>query len=340
MKLRFLKNKWIAAVASALALSTSVQAAELKTVNMCAFTLMGEGGPDYQLIMDYKTAALNWGVKLNVKPYMSEKVVVEELKSGVCDIANMTTIQARIFNKFTGSIDAPGAIPTYKHLKLILQTLAKPSAAKYMRSGEYETIGIQPAGAVFLFTNDRNIESLSDMAGKKMAILESMPELRQMVIDMGMTPVSSTVSNIFQKFNNKVVDITGGPAIVYDIMELHKGLEPNGGILETPIIQATAQFVARADKIPEGFGQKSREYFITNFEESIKVISEAENNIPKKWWIPLPKNREAEFHAQTRKIRLGFRDAGVYEPKTLTLLRKVRCKVDATLAECTSADAE
>ena len=72
----------------------------------------------------------------------------------------------------------------------------------------------------------------------------------------------------------------------------------------------------------------------------MEFIQEAEKNIPKKWWIPLPANRTEEFNAQTRKIRLGFKNDGVYEPKTLTLMRKVRCKVDKTLAECTSKDAE
>ena len=49
---------------------------------------------------------------------MNEKIVVEELKAGECDLANMTGMQARQFNKFTGTLDALGAIPDYKHLKM------------------------------------------------------------------------------------------------------------------------------------------------------------------------------------------------------------------------------
>lgn len=340
MKLMQKTKRVIAGAVAGLVFATGVQAADLKPVKMCAFMLMGEGGPEHQMLADYQAAALNWGVKIELKPYMNENIVVEELKAGVCDIANMTGMQARSFNKFTGTLDSPGAIPTYDHLKMVVQTLAKPSAAKYMKDGDFEIVGIQTGGAIYLYTNDRKIESMSDLAGKKMGILDSMPEMRQIVSDMGMTPVSSTVTNIFQKFNNGVIDVTGGPAIVYDMMELYKGMEPNGGILEAPLVQGNVQFVARSSALPEGFAQKSREYFAGNFDASIEFIREAEENIPKKWWIPIPEGREPELHAQTRKVRLAFRDQGVYDPKMLTLLRKIRCKKEPTRAECTSKNAE
>lgn len=322
------------------AFTLNAYAAEPVPVTMCAFMLMGEGGPEHQALLDYQTAALNWGVKLTLKPYMNERVVVEELKAGVCDIANMTSMQARSFNKFTGTLDAPAAMPTYEHFRTVLETLAKPSAESYMKEGEFEIIGIQSAGAVFLFSNDRKLQSLQDLAGKRMAILDTMPEVRQLVVDLGMTPVSSTVTNIFQKFNNGAVDIAGGPAIVYDMMELHKGLEPDGGILAQPIIQGNMQFVARSSKLPAGFSLKSRQYFVDNFDNSLRIIRAAEEKIPQKWWITLPVERREEFNSETRKVRLAFRDQKVYDPRMLTMLRKIRCRVDATLAECTSKDAE
>jgi len=318
----------------------SAHAAAPVPVTMCAFTMMGANGPEQQALLDYQAAALNWGVKLTLKPYMNEKVVVNEFKAGVCDLANMTSMQARDFNKFTGTLDAPAAMPTYKHLKIVMEALAQPSADKYMKVGNYEIVGIQPAGAVYLFSDDRKVQSLQDLAGKRMAILDSMPEVRQLVTDLGMTPVSSTVTNIFQKFNNHAVDICGGPAIVYDMMELHKGLEPNGGILHEPIMQGNMQFVARYAKLPPGFGEKSRQYFVQHFDSGLKLIRTAEQNIPKKWWIPLPPNQRDEFNLQTRKIRERFAKDGIYDKRMLVLLHRVRCKLDPTLAECSEANAE
>lgn len=322
------------------AFGAGVQAAEPVPITMCAFMVMGEGGPEHQFLLDYQMAALNWGAKLTLKPYMNEKVVVEELKAGVCDIANLTSMQARNFNKFTGTLDAPAAIPSYRHLRMVLETLAKPSAEKYMREGEFEIIGIQAAGAIYLFSNDRKLTSLADLAGKRMAILDSAPEVRQLVVDLGMTPVSSTVTNIFQKFNNGAVDITGGPAIIYEMMEMYKGLEPNGGILAEPIMQGSMQFVGRISKLPEGFAARSRQYFVDNFDRSLAILRKAEEDVPEKWWIPLPEERRDEFNSQTRRVRLTFRDQNVYDGRMLTLLRKIRCRMEPTLAECTAANAE
>ncbi|MGB3623135.1 hypothetical protein FT643_14880 [Ketobacter sp. MCCC 1A13808] len=341
MKTRIMNHisKIVAGLGAGLILS-SAQAAAPVPIKMCAFMFMGEGGPEHQALLDYQAAALNWGAKLEMKSYVNDKIVAEELKSGTCDIANMPSLQARAFNKFTGTLDAPASMPTYAHLETVLQTLAKPSAAKYMRNGDYEIIGIQPAGAVFIFTNDKTVKNISDLAGKKMAVLDTMPEMRQLVVDLGMTPVSSTLTNIFQKFNNKAIDITGAPAFVYDMMELHKGLEPNGGILENPVMQGNTQFVGRTSKLPEGFAQKSREYFVKNFDQTLKFVREAEEKIPKDLWIPLGEQAQKDYRVQTRQIRISFRDDNIYDAKMLTLLRKIRCKKDATLAECTSPDAE
>ncbi len=333
-------KKIVVGFVAGMLLASGVQAANLKSVTMCALMMLGEGGLEHQILLDYQAAALNWGVKIELKPYNNEKIVTEELKSNMCDLASMTGMQARSFNKFTGTLDSPGSIPTYDHLRIVLETLAQPKAAKYMKEGEYEIVGIQPGGAVFLFTNDRRIESVGDLAGKKIGVLESMPEMRQMVADMGMTPVSSTVTNVFQKFNNGVIDITGGPAIVYDMMELYKGMDPNGGVLAAPLIQSNLQVVGRSDKLPEGFAQKSREYFASNFDSSLKFIKAGEKSIPEKWWIPVPEGKEGELHETTRKVRLAFRDMGVYDPKMLTLLRKIRCKQEPSRSECTDKNAE
>ncbi|CBL43592.1 RND type efflux pump involved in aminoglycoside resistance [gamma proteobacterium HdN1] len=341
MKIKTVKS-WLAKSIAALIAggALAAHAAEPTPITMCAFTFMGEGGPEHQALLDYQTAALSWGVKLTLKPYINEKIVAEELKSGVCDIANMSSVQARNFNKFTGTLDAPASMPTYKHLQMIMGTISKPNAAKYMRNGDYEVIGIQPAGQVYLFMNDRSIQGLSDMAGKKIGILDTMPEMRELVTGLGMTPVSSTMTNMFQKFNNGATDITGGPAIVYDLMELHKGIGTKGGILSVPLIQSNNQFVARWSKLPEGFAQKSREFFVNNFDKNLAVIRTAEDKIPKNLWVSLPDSRMGEYDLQTRNIRLKFRSQNIYDAKMLTLMRKVRCQLDATLGECTAADAE
>jgi hypothetical protein len=72
----------------------------------------------------------------------------------------------------------------------------------------------------------------------------------------------------------------------------------------------------------------------------LRIVQQAENEIPEHWWIPIPQEREEEFQFHTRRIRIAFRESGTYDPKMLTFLRKVRCKKDPTRSECTSPDAE
>ncbi|MGC5394044.1 hypothetical protein ACPXAZ_26050, partial [Escherichia coli] len=75
-----------------------------------------------------------------------------------------------------------------------------------------------------------------------------------------------------------------------------------------PILQGNMQFVGRTKKLPPGFSQKSREFFLANFDRSLKIIRDAEDAVPKKWWIPLPADQRDEYNVQTRKVRVALRD--------------------------------
>ncbi|MDX1695147.1 MAG: putative solute-binding protein [Ketobacteraceae bacterium] len=320
--------------------SISSSADEPVPLKMCAFTLLGESGPDFELVKDYQLAALSWGAELDVKAYISEKVIVNELKSGACDIASMTGGSAHSFNRFSGTIGAIGAIPDYEHLHVALAALNGEKARPYLSANGFDVVGIQPSGGIYLFLNDRYLKGIADLAGRRVGVLDNFPEMHKMVTNMGMTPVSSTVSNMFQKFNNGNIDIVGGPAIVYEVMELYKGLKDTGGVIEAPIMQSTIQVIARSDKLPAGFAEKSRQYFFDQFSESVDILSKAEKTIPRKYWIPVPKCNMEELEKTNKTVRLNFREKGIYHPKMLTLLRKVRCNLDPSRAECTSPDAE
>lgn len=309
-------------------------------LRLCAFTIAGTAGIDYQLLEAYRAEALNWGASIELKTYVNEKVVADDLIAGRCDLASMSAAKVAQFNKFGATIGAVGAVPSYEHLQLVLSALASDNAGKYLRTGQFEVVGVQPAGAIYLFLRDRYLRGVEDLAGRKMGVLDTLPEMRGLVTDMGMTPVNSTISNIFQKFNNGNIDITGSPAIAYEIMELHKGLSDTGGVIEYPLLQGSVQLVAYSDKLPEGFAAKSRRYFLDNFEDSLGYIRKAEKGIPRKYWIPLPDCNRKEMEAVNRDIRMRLKDQGVYDPKMLTLLRKVRCKVDPKRAECTDPNAE
>jgi hypothetical protein len=312
----------------------------LKPLTMCVFDFVGNDGPIHKEMKEYKIDAVRWGVDLSFKVYTDDRVASEEFKNGVCDMLNLPGIRAREYNDFTGSINAVGALPTYEHLGIVIKTLSSPGAAKLMRKGEYEIIGIAPIGAIFLFVNDKNISTPEDMAGKRVTVLDNAPETEYLAQRIGMTPVSSSITNALQKFNNKAVDITGAPGLAYEPMEMYKGLEPGGGIIKWPTLQITMQLIVRWEKIPADFAQKSRELMANKYLDQVRVIEDSEATIPEKYWINIDDKAKDNWNETFRESRIALRDKNVYNAKALTLFRKVRCKLDSSLAECTSKDRE
>ncbi len=315
----------------------SVQAAA-KT--MCVFDLLGANGPTFSQMKDYKTAALSWGVELQLKPYSSERVAAEDFKSGLCQAVIFTGIRARQFNAFSGSLDAIGAMPSYGHLKSLISSVSTKKAAKLMVSAPYEVAGIFPGGAAYMYVNDRSIDTVGELAGKRIAVLDSDPAQVDMVSFVAASPVGSSIINMYSKFNNGAVDVAYGPAIVYEAMELYKGLQPNGGVIRFSLGQLSLQILIRKDQFPADFGQQSRQYALQQFESGVEMIKRYEATIPAKLWIDIPQQDITEYMEVFRQSRIRLREKGIYHPKMLKLMRMLRCKKQPQLSECTAADRE
>jgi len=309
-------------------------------LKMCVFDLLGANGPVYAQMKDYKTAALAWGVELELKPYTSERVAAEDFKAGLCDAVSFTGIRARQFNSFTGTLDAIGAMPSYEYLKSVITTISGKKASKLMFSDPYEVVGVFPAGAAYMFVNDRTIDTVGELAGKRIAILDSDPAQVEMVNFIGGSPVGTSIANMYSKFNNGSVDVTYGPAVVYEAMELYKGLKHAGGVIRFPLAQVTMQIIIKSSEFPGEFGQKSRDFALRQFDQGVKLVNRYESKIPEQLWIEIPdadKNRYIEVFRQSR-IRL--RDKGIYNGKMLKVMRMLRCKKNPSQSECTAADKE
>lgn len=309
-------------------------------VNMCVYDPLGQNGMLFQSFQQFKTEALRWGLEITLRAYMDDRIAAEDFKAGVCDLANIPGFRARAFNRFTGTIDSVGSLPSYDHLKMVLEVLATEKAAPLMVSGEYEIISIIPAGLVFMFVDDKRINSPETMAGKTISVLDNAPELPRLVALAGMTPVASTLANVFNKFNNRSVNITAGPALIYEPMELYKGLEPDGGILDYPLMQATMQVLARHSKLPPGFGLQARQLSEQTFEQALQLIRASEQRIPQKYWVHIKQEDAIAWSEVFRKNRLTLRDENIYDGRALTLFRKVRCKLEPGLPECSATDKE
>lgn len=301
---------------------------------ICIWDIAGRSGPIFQAALDQRTRLLQYGVDLDMQAYTNESVVTEDLKAGVCDAALISGLRGRLFNKYTGTIDAIGGLPSAQHMQILLQVLANPQSAHKMVSGDYVILGVAPAGGAFVFVNDKSINTLANAAGKRVAVLDYDPTQAEMVSQIGATPVASDIVSAPNKFNNGVVDVLAAPLVAYEILELYKGMGSNGGIINYPLAQISMQLIGRADKFPNEVAQLVREEFYNNYDRIKARLDQEAAKVPAHWWIKIPDDDKREYETMMQEARLTLRSKGYYDPDMLTLQRKIRCKLEPARGEC------
>ena len=301
---------------------------------ICIWDIAGRSGPVFNAAMEQRALAVEYGINLEMVPYTSETVMVEEFKAGRCDAALMSGLRARQFNLYSGSVDAIGAVPDSKHMQTLLQVLAHPKQAGHMVQGEYVVMGISPAGAAHIFVNDRTISSLAKAAGRKVAVLDYDETQAEMVAAIGATPVSTDIVSAPNKFNNGQIDILPAPLVAYEVLELYKGMSPDGGIVDYPLTQLTMQLVGRLDKFPNEVAQLIREASFEAYPQVVDRIAQETRRVPDKWMITIPEKDKQEYEVMMQDARDALRERNYYSADMLTLQSKIRCKFNPARSEC------
>lgn len=303
-------------------------------VTLCIWDPLGAQGDGFSTMKDFVLTARNWGADVTLKAYTDERVATEDFKAGQCDGALMSGLRARSFIPFTGSIDSVGSIPSYTHMRKVIDLLANPKLTPKMIVGPYEFAGAVPLGAAYSFVNDRKINSMAKAAGKKVAVLDwdkSQAEVARMV---GAVPVQSDITNFAGKFNNGQVDIIFCPIVGYKALELYKGLGKNGGIARYPVVQVTAQLIIRRDNFPKDFGLNSREEIARQVPRFFGIIRNVEREVDPSHWMSVPLSDRDGYEKVMRELRIHLTKAGYYDPAMMTLLKRVRCRMEPDNAEC------
>lgn len=316
------------------AMTASLFTGVAQAQSFCVYDPTGAQGPSYAFAKDYALAAKAWGVNLVLKAYTDERVASEDFKAGQCDGIAITGLRGRQYNAYVGSIDSIGAVPSYRHLRTVLQVLASPQSEANMKKGAYEVVGIFPLGAAYVFVRDRSINSIEKAAGKKIAVLDFDKSQAKLVQQLGAQPVSSDITNFTTKFNNGQVDIVAAPGIAFKPFEMYKGLGSTGAIYRFPLIQLTAHMIVRSEKFPAGFGQKSRAFVLTQLDRADATIKQAEDGIPAKYWLDLTTADKEKYTVMMREARIQLTKDGIYDPRMMSLLKKVRCKIEPGAGEC------
>ena len=313
--------------------ATHSAAAESRTI--CVYDPAGKSGDYYRILEEWTLEASAWGDQIAIRAYTDEETAAKDYEAGQCDGVVATGVRLQRFNRFPTTIEAIGALPDYKHLNQLVNTFVKyPSAAKYLRKGEHETVGIIPVGKVYLFLRDRNIDTVAELAGKRIATLDYDEPSKVMVERVGAIMVPADLGSLGPKFNNGDVDVCYATAPVYQPFELHRGIGTNGGVVKFPIAQATLQVLVRHEQFSSEFGAKSRAWWAGKFGQMQKLIEQSESGIPASMWIDIPTERHPDFDDMFNLVRTQLKEAGSYDATMLSTMKRIRCASDASRAEC------
>ncbi|TVP55718.1 MAG: hypothetical protein EA349_08815 [Halomonadaceae bacterium] len=314
--------------------SAGDEKADLKQRAFCIFDPVGANGPLFSLMQSSRPAAMEEGIDLRLRAYTSEAIAAEEFRAGQCDAVLLTGTMARDFNRFTGSLDAMGAIPGEAEMRMMMQVLSQENARQYLEQDGYEVAGILPAGGVYLFVRDRDINSVEKLQGRRIATLDHDLASITMVRHVGASVVGSSTTNFAGRFNNGSVDVAYAPAVAYNPMELYRGLGDKGGIFNYTLAQMNFQILLRQDRFPEGYGQRVRDYAFNRIDEAFELIAEAEAEVREDYWMQPTAEQIEEYDDMLRRVRIQLRDQGEFDETALRLMRGIRCRIDGSRGEC------
>jgi len=315
-------------------------------VSICFYDMQGSTGEFYSRAKDLGLIARRWTIITDFKVIPDEAKVAEAFKAGKCDGAVLSTLRAKEFNKFMGSVDAVGAIPTYQHMRLLLKTLFDPKLEPLTISGPYQVVSIFPVGAQYLHIKDHAFEDIGQLAGKKVSVINWGDSLASAMQKVGFTPVGGDVGEFTKPFNANEVDAVVAPAMVYWPYELKQGLGDKGGIYSTPINQMTASLVINRDllqkKAPdidnrvEAFRAMTGQFMDEMLDKIFSTIDKNEKDVPKKYWMILEPQNEKKYEEALRQARIQLTKEGVYDEKMMKVLKKIRCKIEPNAPECSN----
>lgn len=325
------KGLWALSTAMLLAM-TSAQAKQ----KVCVFDLLGKAGESYKMMEEWKLSSKTWQADVDLIAYQDEGKAQQDFDAGKCDAVALTSIRARKYNKFAGSIDAIGAVTSnaiaQKAITFALDKRNKRRLVSNVNGEQLEIAGIAQIGLAYIFVRDKNIDTIEKAKGKKFAYLHYDPAQKNIVESMNLVAVPSDISDFVKKFNSGQVDVIAAPAYAYKPLEINKGLG-NGGLFNFPVVNITADIVIRSDKFPADFGMQSRQWFVKKLPQNFANIRRLEADMNAKKINLLGEDR-VRYQKLFRTGRMNLTKQGIYDPVMMSVLKRARCTVERTNFEC------
>jgi Family of unknown function (DUF6091) len=332
---------------AALAIGLGVSLGAHSAQKICAYDPLGAQGYLYNMMRDYVIAMQRVNVYLEVKAFTNEALAVEEYRNGQCDAFWSTAFRSKAFNPTTAAIDSLGATSiikdgrvdiysSYQVLRKLIQTYSarSPKVQRLVVRGDHEVGGIMPIGIAYPILNDRSIDTIEELAGKRISSFDYDKAQAVMIRKVGAKPVSADTNTFHTKFNNGQLDMIAAPSLAYKALELYKGIGSKGAVVRFPIMLLTYQMILNRSKFPEDFGAVSREYWATQIDRALQVVRLTDSDIPLATWNDLDPEKTLQYTLFLRESRIEIAEMGLYDKRGLRVIKRVRCKINPADAEC------
>lgn len=311
----------------------------------CVWDILGKSGEVYNLALDHSLHMTRLGMPFTLRAYTDERVATEDYRASQCAGLVVTGFRARAFNAVSGSIDSMGSSlvvrngavdmsASYDALRRVISALSSPQGMKLMREGAHEVGGILPVGAAYPMIRDRQHTRIDQLAGQRIGVFDQDRPQALLIQQLGAQAISVDIANVATKFNNGMVDMIHLPAITYKPFELSKGMGTKGTVVRVPAMFPTVQLVFNADKLPAGFGEASRQFWLAQFDRQMQAIQRAEGAIPAPVWTDISASALPAYVDALKQGRLAGVREGLYAKRTLNLLKKARCAANPAQGEC------
>lgn len=327
-----MKRKWL--LCAMLIMIATMQRVYAKEVTWCVYDIAGNRGDIMQLMKDYVIAAKSWNMSINTKVYQNEEQAVQDYNNKKCDGLVASTFITKSLNNFTGSIGAVGLIPDNQVAKSVFMALASPSIAGSMIENGHEVVGWMPLGNAYFMVRDNRLNSITQLAGRRLSVLKYDLSQQRMAKRVGAQPVVITFDNAGQKFINDEIDILAAPIYAYQPLQLNQALGYRGGVINFPVSFISLNFLIRQHAFPTGYGQKSRDWFKARTPRMMQNVVQWERTLPNKYWYDIPAADRSAYQRLLAQLRKEFIKTRVYDPALISMVLRINCRVNPQYFEC------
>lgn len=308
------------------------------THTVCVHDPIGDTGAQLGIMSAWQQTALKESDFLpKLVVYTNADIALADFKAGKCQAAWLPGGLKESALPALDTLEAFGAVPTREHARVILQVLSSPSKAanSYRSNDKHDLMGVTFAGPAYLMFNKPVADGTLSERLSELSLATVNDQQAQFAAAMGASAVPASRENAATKFNNGSVDAMFATLDMLDLLELRKGLEPEGAIYAVPLFESVYGLVVDKESFSQEQKDWSREFFFDVVDPHIvkRIVAEQEMlaELPA---IQLNSGELDALEALLQQLRLSIRDRELYSEATLTLMRKVRCKIDQSREEC------